>query len=177
MVSAVQREDLSGVEQPCRIEHGPDAHLLLKVFRGELDRHQVSLLDADPVLACETAADLDAELQNVLAYRFGLLQLARLVDVEHDIRVQVAVASMEDSGHLESIALADLVDAAEDVRKLAGGDGAIHDDEIGDAAQGSSDCLAALPDRGGLSLGLRDLQGFRIEGLRDLDDAVQHVFN
>src|SRR3954454_1779294 len=152
MVSAVQREDLSGVEQPCRIEHGPDAHLLLKVFRGELDRHQVALLDADPVLACETAADLDAELQNVLACRFGLLQLARLVDVEHDIRVQVPVASMEDSGHLEAVAMTDLVDATEHKRELAGGDRAIHDDKIGDAAQGSSDCLAALPDRGGLGL-------------------------
>src|SRR3954468_767572 len=122
MVSSVQRENLSGVEQPCRIAHGPDAHLLLKVFRGELDRHQVALLDADPVLARQAAADLDTELQNVLACRFGLLQLARLVDVEHDIRVQVAVASMEDSGHLESIALADLVDAAEHKRELAGGD-------------------------------------------------------
>src|SRR3954468_5138376 len=102
MVSAFQREDLGGVEQPCRIEHGPDAHLLLKVLRGELDRHQVALLDADAMLACETAAHLDAELQNILPRRFGLLQLARLVDVEHDIRVQVAIASMEDSGHLES---------------------------------------------------------------------------
>src|SRR5215210_9177244 len=118
MVSSVQREDLSGVKQPCRIEHGPDAHLLPKVLRGELDRHEVALLDADAVLACETAANLDTELQNVLACRFGLLQLARLVDVEHDIRVQVPVASMEDSGHLESIALADLIHALEHVRKL-----------------------------------------------------------
>src|SRR3954454_20457423 len=110
MVSAFQREDVSGVEQPCRIEHGPDTNLLLKVLRRKLDRHQVALLNADPVLAGETAADLDAELQNVPAGCFSLLQLARLVDVEHHIRVQVAVASMEDSGHLETVAMTDLVD-------------------------------------------------------------------
>src|SRR3954452_20367323 len=127
MVSAVQREDLGRVEEPRRIEHGPHAHLLLKVLRRELDRHQVALLDADPVLACETAADLDTELQNVLACCFGLLQLARLVDVEHDIRVQVPVASMEDSGDPETVTIADLVDAAENVGKLAGWDGAVHD--------------------------------------------------
>ena len=34
------------------------------------------------VLAREAAANLDAEFENVLAGRFGLLQLARLVDVE-----------------------------------------------------------------------------------------------
>src|SRR5215208_2399949 len=120
MVSAVQREDLGRVEQPRRIEHGAHAHLLLKVLRGELDCHQVALLDADAVLACETAANLDTELQNVLACRFGLLQLARLVDVEHNIRVQVPVASMEDSGNLETVAMTDLVDATEHKRELAG---------------------------------------------------------
>src|SRR3954447_13023008 len=150
MVSAVQREDLGRVEEPRRIEHGPHTHLLLKVLRGELDRHQVALLDADAVLAREAAANLDAEFENILAGRFGLLQLARLVDVEHDIRMQVTVTRMEDSGHLETVAMTDLVDATEHKRELAGGDRAIHDDKIGDAAQGSSDCLAALPDRGGL---------------------------
>src|SRR3954470_15234799 len=177
MVSAVQRENLSGVEQPRRIEYGPHAHLLLKVLRRELDRHQVALLDADPVLACETAADLDTELQNVLARCFGLLQLARLIDVEHDIRVQVPVASMEDSGHLESIALADLVDAAENVGKLAGWDGTVHDHVIGDAAHGTSKGLASFPDRGGLGLRLRDLQALGVERFRDRDDAVEHVFD
>src|SRR3954451_21933982 len=111
MLSAFQREDLSGVEQPCRIEHGPDAHLLLKVLRGELDRHQVALLDADPVLAGETAADLDTEPEDLLARRFGTFQLAGLVDVKHDIRMQVAVTHMQDSGDPETVTVADLVDA------------------------------------------------------------------
>src|SRR3954469_9873989 len=108
MLSAVQREDLSGVEQPCRIEHGPDTHLLLKVLRRELDRHQVALLNADPVLAGETAADLDTELEDLLASCFSLLQLAGLVDVKHDIRVQVAVTRMQDSGDPETVTSADL---------------------------------------------------------------------
>src|SRR3954447_6751102 len=90
--SALQREHLRRVEQPGRVEHGAHAHLLLKVLWRELDRHQVALLDADPVLARETAADLDAKLQDILAGRLGLLHLAWLVDVEHDERMQVAVA-------------------------------------------------------------------------------------
>ena len=64
----------------------------------ELVAHQVALLDADAVLAGEAAADLDAELQDLGAGFLGLLQLARLVDVEEDQRVQVAVAGMEDVG-------------------------------------------------------------------------------
>src|SRR5215204_5548269 len=106
----LQRVHFGRVEQPRRIEHGANAHLLPKVLRRELDWHQVALLDADAVLAREAAANLDAKLQDILARGFSLLQLARLVDVEHDIRVQVAVSRMEDRSNLETIAVTDLVD-------------------------------------------------------------------
>jgi hypothetical protein len=48
----------------------------------ELIGHQVALLDADAVLAGEAAADLDAELQDVLAAALGLVLLIRIVGVE-----------------------------------------------------------------------------------------------
>ena len=70
--------------------------------------HQVALLDADAVLAGQAAADLDAELQDVGAGRLGLLQLAGVVGVEEDQRVQVAVAGVEDVGDREAVAGADL---------------------------------------------------------------------
>ena len=60
------------------------------------------------MLAGEAAADLDAELQDVGAGVLGLLQLARVVGVEQDQRVQIAVAGVEDVGDLEPVAGADL---------------------------------------------------------------------
>ena len=65
-------------------------------------RHQVALLDADAVLAGQAAADLDAELQDVGAGRLGLRQLRRVVGVEEDQRMEVAVAGMEDVGDLRA---------------------------------------------------------------------------
>ena len=60
--------------------------------------HQVALLDADAVLAGQHATDLDAQPQDVGAERLGALQLARLVGVVQDERMQVAVAGMKDVG-------------------------------------------------------------------------------
>jgi hypothetical protein len=50
------------------------------------------------VLAGQHAADLDAELEDVGAERLGALQLARLVGVVEDQRMQVAVAGVEHVG-------------------------------------------------------------------------------
>ena len=64
--------------------------------------HQVALLDADPVLAGQHAADLDAEPQDVGAECLGALDLARLVGVVEDQRVQIAVAGMKDIGDAQA---------------------------------------------------------------------------
>ena len=58
-------EDLAGVEDLGRVEGAFDALLLIQVVLVEHHRHQVALLDADPVLAGEAAADIDAELGGV----------------------------------------------------------------------------------------------------------------
>src|SRR4051812_21046974 len=115
---AIEGKNLRRVEQPARVEDAAHAHLLLQVRLGELAPHEVALLDADAVLAGEAAADLDAELQDVVARPLGLFHLARLVDVEQDQRVQVAVAGVEHVGHAEPLRAADLVDALQHMRQL-----------------------------------------------------------
>ena len=127
------------------------------------------------MLAGEAAADLDAELEDGVARFLRLLQFAGFVDVEQDERVQVAVARMEHVGDAQAVARADRADAFQDQRQLPGRDGAVHADVVRDPAGGAEGRFAALPDRRALGLALRDLQARRVEGLRDRDDAGEHV--
>src|SRR5215212_4343478 len=92
------REHLAGVEQPARVEGALDPLLLGEVGLVEHLAHQVALLDPDAVLARQHAADLDAELEDVGAERLRAVQLAQLVGVVEDERVQVAVAGVEHVG-------------------------------------------------------------------------------
>ena len=70
------REHLAGIEQALRVERAFDPLLLVQVDLGEHRRHQVALLDADPVLARQNAADLDAEPQDVVAELLRAFQFA-----------------------------------------------------------------------------------------------------
>src|SRR5579883_3458274 len=86
--AAIQlREHLAGVEQPVRIEGAFEALLLVEIGLGEHDAHQIALLDPDPVLAGQDAADRDAQSEDVGAERFGALGLARLVGIIKNERV------------------------------------------------------------------------------------------
>ena len=110
--AAVQRrEHLAGIEQALVVEGAFEPLLLVEIDLGEHRRHQVALLDADAVLAGEHAADLDAEPQDVGAERLGALELARLVGVVEDERMQIAVAGMEDVGDAQAVLLRQLAHA------------------------------------------------------------------
>ena len=109
------------VEQPARIEGRLDAALLVQLARAELHRHQVALLHADAVLAGQAAAHLDAQLQDVGAELLRLVEAVRIVGVEHDQRMQVAVAGVEDVGDLQAVRVAHLADAAQHVGQPAVG--------------------------------------------------------
>src|SRR5579864_7703686 len=94
--AAVQlREQLAGVEQPLRIEGAFEALLLVQVNLVEHGRHEIALLDADAMLAGENTADLDAEAQNVGAEGLRPLELALVVGVVEDERVEIPVAGVE----------------------------------------------------------------------------------
>src|SRR6478672_957670 len=84
-------EHLVGVEQALLVEGAFDALLRVQVDFREHHRHQIALLDADAVLAGQDAADLDAKFQDVGAELLGALELALLVGVVEDERMQVAV--------------------------------------------------------------------------------------
>src|SRR5262249_45839556 len=80
-LAAVERKHLGWVQQPLGVEHGLDPHLHGKVGFGELDRHEIALLDAHPVLAGEAAAGGDAELENLLARLLGTIGLCGVVGI------------------------------------------------------------------------------------------------
>ena len=105
---SLQRKHLAGIEQPVGVEGALHPHLLLEVGGGELHAHQLALLDADAMLAGQAAAELDAQLENLRAAQLGALELARIVGVVEDQRMQIAVAGMEDIGDAEAVAPADL---------------------------------------------------------------------
>src|SRR3546814_5305418 len=94
--------------------HPLHALLLLQVGLAEHRAHEIALLDADAMLAGQHAADLDAELQDVGAEVLRLLQLARLVGVVEDERMQVAVAGVKDVGDAQAVARAELAHALQD---------------------------------------------------------------
>ena len=142
--AAELRENLPGIEQAFRIEGALEALLLVDVDLGEHRAHEVALLDADAVLAGQDPADLHAEPQDVGAERFRLVQLARLVGVVEDERMQVAVAGVEDVGAAQSVFALHLLDAPQHPPDLAARDGAVHAVVVGrDAADRGKRRLAA----------------------------------
>ena len=62
----------------------------------ELRRHQLAFLDADAVLAGQTAAKLDAEPQNGCARNFRPVGFIGAVGIVENERVEIAVAGVED---------------------------------------------------------------------------------
>src|SRR5215213_11680695 len=90
--SAELWEDLARIEQRARVKGALQTLLLIEVNLVEHRVHQVALLDADTVLPGQHPTDLDAKSQNIGAEGLGAIQLAFLVRVVHDQRMQVAVA-------------------------------------------------------------------------------------
>src|SRR5690606_16422482 len=100
---ALEREDLVGIEQPLRIEHALDPHLKGKLAGCELARHEIAFLDADTMLACEAAPDLDAELKDIRAGFLRATKLLGVVGLEKNERMEIAVAGMENICDLEAV--------------------------------------------------------------------------
>ena len=94
--------DLAGIEQALGVEGAFEALLLIEVGLAEHHRHQVALLDAHAMLAGENAADFDAQPEDIGAESLRALQLARLVGVVENQRMQVAVAGMKDIGDTQA---------------------------------------------------------------------------
>src|SRR5258708_25732014 len=151
------REDLAGIEQPVGVEGAFEAQLLVEIDLVEHDRHEIALLDADAVLAGEDAADLDAEAQDIGAERLGALELARLVGIVKDQRMEVAVAGMNDVGDAQPIVVRQHPHPRQHLRQATARDGAVHAVVIRrdppDRGEGS---LAAGPEGKAFLLALAD---------------------
>src|SRR5262245_21917549 len=146
--AAVQRrEHLAGIEQAALVEGAFEPLLLLEIGVGEHRRHQVALLDPDAMLAGEHAPHLDAELEDVGAEAFRFLELARLVGIVENERVEIAVAGMEHVGDTQPIALGQFAHALEHLRQARPRDGAVHAVIVGrDAADRRKRRLAPGPE-------------------------------
>ncbi len=70
---------------------------------AELDTHLAELFDADSMLAGDSAAALDTELQNLAAQFLGSLEFTFIVGVVQDYWMQVTVAGMKDIGDRQFI--------------------------------------------------------------------------
>ncbi|MNC60015.1 hypothetical protein D3C75_1098660 [compost metagenome] len=94
-----RRNVLARVEQASGVECGFDGMEQGQFIAVELRAHLIDFFPTDTMLAGNTAADLHTQFQNLAAKRFGPLQFTRLVGVEQNQRVHVAVTSMKYVGY------------------------------------------------------------------------------
>src|SRR5207237_2396336 len=87
-------KDLARVEQAVRIESAFEALLMGEIAFVEHCPHKVALFDADPVLTGQHSTDFDTELEDIGTKGLGTLDLAGLVGVVEDKRMEIAVAGM-----------------------------------------------------------------------------------
>src|SRR5690606_141215 len=148
-------KDLSRVQQMLGIEGALYPLLLLQVGLVEHRGHEVTLLHAHPMFAGQDTADLDTELEDFAAELLRPLQLARLVGVIENERVEDAVGGVKDVRHPQAVALGHLAHAAQDFRQAMARDRAVHAVVVRrDAAHGGEGCLAPGPEEGTLFLAL-----------------------
>ena len=119
-------EDLTRVQQAIRIESAFEALLVRQVALVEHRSHKVALFDADPVLAGKHSTDFDAELEDIGTKGLGTLDLAGLVGVVEDKRMEIAVAGMEDVRDREPVLLRQRPHPREDLREAGARDRSVH---------------------------------------------------
>src|SRR5512134_3978984 len=156
--ATLQRGDvLAGVEQAGRVERPLDAAEALELRAGELRAHLVDLLDADAVLAGDRAADLDALLEHLAGELLGAMQLVRVVRVEQDQRVQVAVAGVEDVRAAQAVLALQFGDELQHRAEARARNRAVHAVVVGrDAAHRRERGLPAGPEPAALGFARRD---------------------
>ena len=113
------RKYLTRVEQAVGIECAFQALLMRQVAFVKHRPHQVTLFDADPVLASQDAADLDTEPEDIGAKGLGTLDLAGLVGVVKNQRVKIAIAGVKDVCHRESMPVRESTYARQDLGQAA----------------------------------------------------------
>src|SRR5208337_4252069 len=153
--AAELREHLSGVEKTFGIESAFEALLLIEIALIEHRVHEIALLHADPMFARQDAADLDAETKDVGAKRLGLVELARLVRVIEDQRMEISIAGMKDVRHAQAVSRLHLLHALQHGADLLARNRPVHAVVVGrDPADGGKRSLPPGPEQQPLLLGL-----------------------
>src|ERR1700733_2868941 len=141
------RKHLAWIEQFSRVERAFEALLLGKISLGELVTHQIPLFDANAVFPAQHTAKIDTGLEDVLTEGFGFLEITRPGRVEHDDRVEIAVAGMEAVGVIQPVPLRQAFHPAKDFRQLATRDGSVGAVIIlGDLADSAEGGFTPMPD-------------------------------
>src|SRR6266568_4175686 len=122
-----RREDLAGVAEIARVESLAQAPHESQIGLGEDQGHVVHFLQADAVLARDGAAHVRADFEYFAASFHDARFFPRLARVVEDVRMQVAVAGVEDIAHAEPVRRDDVVDAPEDFGKLRPRNVPVHD--------------------------------------------------
>ena len=149
-----------------------------EVGLGEHERHVVPLLDADAVLARQHPAGGHAGPHDLLARGQHVLHHPRLALVEHQQRVQVPVAGVEDVHHQQVVARGDLVHLAEHLHEPPSGHDGVVQVVVGlDPGDGAEGVLAALPDEGPLGLVGGHPHRARPVGQADLGHALHRILD
>ena len=124
-------------------------------WHGELETHGVrtkhqwhvgGLVIADAVLATERAADVDDALHESLADEFHLLQFTRNTRIEEKIRMQIAIACMEDIHRADIRGIGFIIDKLKHLGQRPLRDYSVLDDISGTKLPQQSACrFARLP--------------------------------
>ncbi len=172
------REYLAGIEQALVVEGALDALLLIEIDLRKHHRHQVALLDADAMLAGEHAADLDAEPEDVGAELLGAIELAGIVGVIKDQRMQIAIAGVKHIGDAQAVLGRHFLHAHQNQRQLGARNGAVHAQVVGRDAADRGECrLTSSPEQQPLVFRVRHPARDRAALLRDLLDAFEQMID
>ena len=144
--AAARGQHLLRVGAAVGVERVAQPGLRVEVVRVEHERHEVALLEPDAVLAAQHAAGGDARAHDRLAGGVHPLPDPGLARVEHEDRVQVAVAGVEDVHDDEVVLGRDLVDLAQHLDQPGAGHDRVVQVVVGrDAGDRAERRLAALP--------------------------------
>ena len=130
------------------------------------------------MLARHRAAHGDAGFHDVGTEQLGAVQLVRVVRIEQDQRVQVAVTRVKHVAAAEAILVLHLANRQQDVGQALARDGAVHAHVVrADAPAGRKGILAPAPEAQALGLVLADGNGGGTSRAQHLAHAADFLFH
>ena len=167
-------KDLPGVAPVLRVEGTPQTLHRFEVGLSEQQIHEVAFLGANAVLAGDDTPCLDTGAQDLVARRQHTLELVRVATVERDVRMEVPISGVEHVRELQTMTIADLADAFDDLGKLrARHHRIVHVEIRGQPAHGAEGTLAGGPEPLSFLGVLRDVYARCTVAFEDRPDAFR----